>query len=267
MDVQVSFELGLVVGLLGLGGGVVSGLLGLSGAVLMIPLLLYVPPLLGVGELGVKTVAAVAIVQGLFASSSGIIAHGRSGYVNGRIAIIGGALIATGALIGGVLSKWAPEVSLLVVFAVVATLALVLMAFPGGSAPRTEAGFQFRRLWRLGIFFPEGLMAGMVGVGGGFATVPILHRILGVPIRIAMGSTLVMTWFGVVAGFIGKAATGQVPLWLSVAVVLGAVPGAQLGALINHRIPRAYLRYLFIALLAVIVVRMWLEVLSRVGVT
>ncbi len=258
--------MGVVVGILGFGGGVVSGLLGLSGAVLMIPLLLYVPPLLGVGELDVKTVAAVAIVQGVFASSSAIIAHGRAGNIYPRIALMGGVFVFTGALIGGVLSKWTPEVTLLAVFAVVVTLAVVLMAIPGGSAPRSEIGFKFRRPWRLGIFFPEGLMAGMVGLGGGIITTPILHRIMGVPIRIAMGSTLVMTWLGVIAGFIGKAATGQVPLWLSVVAVMGAVPGAQLGALANRRIPRVYLRYLFVALLLVVTVSMWLRVLTRMGV-
>ena len=262
----MSFQLALVVGLLGLSGGIVAGLLGIGGAVLTVPLLLYVPPLLGVGELDVKTVAAVAIVQALSASSSGIIAHGRTGYVNRRIALIGGVLTSSGALTGGVLSRWTPDASLLAVFAVAATLALVLMVAPGGAAPGTEAGFQFHRSWRLGLFFFVGLMAGMVGVGGGFMTLPVLYRLLAVPIRIAMGSNLAITWFGVMAGFIGKAVTGQVPLWLSVAVVLGAVPGAQLGALVNRRISRNYLRYLFVALLAVIVVRMWLEVLTRLGV-
>ncbi|MFC1935988.1 TSUP family transporter, partial [Chloroflexota bacterium] len=82
----------------------------------------------------------------------------------------------------------------------------------------------------------------------------------------AIGSALAMNWLSVTAGLVGKSVTGQVPLWLSVAVVLGAIPGAQLGALVNRRISRDYLRYLFVALMAVIVVRMWLEVLNRLGV-
>ena len=262
----MSLQLGVVLGFLGFGSGIVSGMLGISGAVLMVPLLLYVPPLLGVGELEIKTVAAVAIVQSLFASSSGIIAHGRTGYVNRRIAVIGGTLMSTGALTGGVLSKWAPETSLLAVFAILATGALILMAVPGAATARTEVGYHFRRPWRLGIFLPGGLLSGLVGVGGGFITVPILHRIMGVPIRTTMGSALAITWFGAMAGFLGKATTGQVPLWVSAAVVLGAVPGAQLGALVNHHIRGPHLRYLFIAVVAVVAVRMWLEVLARMGV-
>ena len=263
----MSLALALVVGILGFGGGVVSGLLGVGGAVLMVPLLLYVPPLLGVGELDVRTVTAIAIVQALFASSSGVIAHRHSGYVNRRIALIGGALVATGALAGGIFSKWAPEVSLLAIFATLATVAAVVMLIPGGGASRVEvAGFQLRRPWGLGIFFPEGLMAGMVGVGGGFITVPVLNRVLAVPLRIAIGSSLAMTWFAVMAGFIGKVVTGQVPLWLSVAVVLGAVPGAQVGAIVNRHIPGTYLRYLLVGLLVFIAVLIWLETLFRAGV-
>ena len=263
----MTFELGVVVALLGFGGGIVAGLVGISGAVLMIPLLLYGPPLLGVGELTVRTVAAIAIVQGLFASTSGLIAHRRSGYLNRRIAFIGGPLVAAGALAGGVFSRWAPEISLLAIFASMATLAIVIMLLPGGrDQAENEAGFQFPRAWRLGIFFPEGLMAGMVGVGGGFVTVPILNRIMRVPLRIAISNTLAMSWFGVSAGFIGKAVTGQVPLWLSVAVVLGAVPGAQLGAWLNRRISGAYLRYVLVVLLVVIAVRIWLETLTKAGV-
>jgi uncharacterized membrane protein YfcA len=47
---------------LGLGGGFLSGLLGLGGAIFMIPLLLYVPPLLGVGHFDMKQVAAISMV-------------------------------------------------------------------------------------------------------------------------------------------------------------------------------------------------------------
>ena len=58
---DVSFLITLL--FLGLGGGFLSGLLGLGGAIFMIPLLLYVPPLLGVGQLDMKQVAAVSMVK------------------------------------------------------------------------------------------------------------------------------------------------------------------------------------------------------------
>ncbi|MBI4339190.1 MAG: sulfite exporter TauE/SafE family protein [Chloroflexi bacterium] len=259
----MTIQLGLAVSLLALGGGVVAGLLGISGAVLMVPLLLYAPALLGLEALTVKTVAALAIVQGLFAASAGIVTHGRNGYLDRRIAVIGGAFVGAGALVGGALSRWAPDVLLLAVFAVVATLAVALMMASQRGSGVPEDGFQFHRPWRLGVFLPEGLTAGMVGVGGGFITLPVLHRIFGVPLRVAIASALAMSWFGAFAGFLGKAITGQVPLLLSVAVVLGAAPGAWLGAWISTRLSRHSLRYLFVALLVLIALSLWWQVFTR----
>ena len=62
---------------LSLVGAFVSGLVGVGGAIVMIPLLLYVPPLLGVGRLDVKTVTAVTMVQVFVAAVSGVIVHRR----------------------------------------------------------------------------------------------------------------------------------------------------------------------------------------------
>ena len=61
--ILLDIGLELMIGLLAFGGGMVAGLLGISGAIIMIPLMLYVLPLLGYSQLDVRTVAAIAIVQ------------------------------------------------------------------------------------------------------------------------------------------------------------------------------------------------------------
>ena len=66
----------------GFSGAFVAGLLGVGGAVVMIPLLLYVPPLLGVGRLDIKAVAGVTMTQVLVAAAVGMLAHRRYGAVN-----------------------------------------------------------------------------------------------------------------------------------------------------------------------------------------
>src|SRR5260370_17420887 len=76
----LAFALTLV--LLGGVGAFVAGLLGVGGAIVMIPLLLYVPPLLGVGSFDVKTAAATTMAQVLGAAGSGVVAHGRHRAVN-----------------------------------------------------------------------------------------------------------------------------------------------------------------------------------------
>ena len=67
---------------LGLGGGFLSGLLCLGGAIFMIPLLLYVPPLLGVDEFDMKQVAAISMVQVLSASLTGVIVHHKNKFAS-----------------------------------------------------------------------------------------------------------------------------------------------------------------------------------------
>jgi uncharacterized membrane protein YfcA len=80
----------------GSGGGFLSGLLGLGGAIFMIPLLLYVPPLLGVGHLDMKQIAAVSTVQVLFACLSGVIVHNKNRFVNKSLLLHMGVANAVG---------------------------------------------------------------------------------------------------------------------------------------------------------------------------
>ncbi len=80
----------LVAALLVLGGigGFAAGFLGVGGGVLLFPLLLYVPPLLGLESLDAKTVAALVISEVFFASVIGGAAHWRSDRVQGRLTLV-----------------------------------------------------------------------------------------------------------------------------------------------------------------------------------
>lgn len=60
---------------LGLIGGFFSGLLGIGGGILMVPLLLYVPPLFRLAPIDVEAVAGLTMVQGFFASLSGVFVY------------------------------------------------------------------------------------------------------------------------------------------------------------------------------------------------
>src|SRR2546426_404216 len=110
----------------------------------MIPLLLYVPPLIGVGRLDVKAVAAITMVQVFAAAVSGVIAHGRHRAINVRLAATGGVAMAAGSLAGAVASHWIPDAWLLVVFALMVSAAFVMMSLPTPppdvTVPRAAAG-------------------------------------------------------------------------------------------------------------------------------
>jgi len=75
--------------LLGFAGAFVSGLVGVGGAIVMIPLLYYAPPLLGVGSLPMPEVSGVTMVQVLVAAAVGAWIHGRHAAVQRELAVTG----------------------------------------------------------------------------------------------------------------------------------------------------------------------------------
>jgi uncharacterized membrane protein YfcA len=261
----VTFLLALVV--LSLAGAFVSGLVGVGGAIVMIPLLLYVPPLLDVGRLDVKTVTAITMVQVFVAALSGVIAHGRRRAVRRDLALVGGLAMAAGSLTGAILSHYADDRTLLLVFGLMTLGALALMVVPIETAgqPIFAERVEFNRPKAIVVCAGVGLAAGLVGAGGAFLLVPLLLVVVGLPIRVSIGSSLAITALAATAGVVGKVATGQVPLLPTAAVVLGAVPGAQVGALVSRRLSGTGLRRVLFVVTLGSAVRVWWDLLVPGG--
>jgi uncharacterized protein len=259
----VSLLFGSILFVLGVIGAFVSGLTGVGGAIVMIPLLLYVPPLLGVGELDVKAVAAITMVQVFVAAASGVVAHGRHRAVNRRLAAAGGLAMAAGSLAGAVASGWMRDSWLIFVFALMVTTAFVLMFVPPPPPDVTATGEEreYSRSLTASIGGGVGLAAGAVGAGGAFLLMPLLLVVVGVPIRVSIGSSLAMTALAATAGVLGKLVTGQVPLVPALVVALGAVPGAQLGALASRRLVGPALKGILFVVIVITGVRVWWHVL------
>src|SRR6267142_2037118 len=208
----------------------------------------FVAGLLGAG-------GGVTMAQVLVAASAGMLAHRRHGAVNAELVWVGGVTMATGSLVGALASKYASDRALLFVFAVMVTVAAALVFVGAGRDARgDDAPPAFSRV-RVGVVAGGvGLAAGLVGAGGGFLLVPLLLVVADIPIRVTIGSSLAITALGAVAGFAGKLLTGQIPLAPTLAVVAGAVPGAQLGAAVSRRLPPLGLRvalFAFVTLTAI----------------
>lgn len=252
---------------LSLAGAFVSGLVGVGGAIVMIPLLLYVPPLLDVGWLDVKTVTAVTMVQVFVAAASGMVAHRRMRAVRRDLALTGGVAMAVGSLTGAVLSHWADDRMLLFVFGLMTLSALALLFFPIETAGQVifAEHVEFNRPRAIAVCSSVGLVAGLVGAGGAFLLVPLLLVVVGLPIRVTIGSSLAITALAATAGVIGKLVTGQVPAAPTAAVVLGAVPGAQIGALLSRRLSGTGLRRVLFLVTLVSAARVWWDLLGPGG--
>jgi uncharacterized membrane protein YfcA len=247
----------LLIAFLGVICGFFSGLLGIGGGIIMAPLLLYVPPLLGFETLSMHTVAGLTIVQGLVACISGVIVHKRFNSVSGQLARWMGIAIFIAALLGGAGSEYVSHHVLLLIFGALALLAAILMLKPSAKEKETPVVAELTfSLWRaVSTAGSVGILGGMVGQGGSFILIPLMTSFVHIPTRIAIGSNLAIVMLSTTAGFLGKTITGQIEWLLTIPIVLTVVPATQLGGILSHKVPVAKLRKILGVLIAVAAVR------------
>jgi len=278
----VSADLLILLGL-GLAVGFMSGMFGIGGGFIMTPLLIAIniPP-----AVAVSTGAASVMASGV----SGALAQWKRGNVDLRLGVVlllGGAL---GAVIGvrclTLLRRFGQldlAVGLLFSFmlGVVGTLMLIeslnsmLKARRGAPVSARRAGqhawfeklplkqrFATSRIYMsilppllLGAFV--GLLTGIMGIGGGFITVPALVYMFRAPTRIAVGTSLFQVVF--VAGLTTLLHAGvnhTIDVVLAVPIMLGGVIGAQFGATAGSRLNAQQLRSLLAVVVLIAAARM-----------
>jgi uncharacterized membrane protein YfcA len=249
---------------LGLGGGFLSGLLGLGGAIFMIPLLLYVPPMLGVGLLNMKEVAAISMVQVLSASLSGLIVHHKNRFVSKSLLIYMGLFNALGNLGGSLFSKHTQSAFLLAIFATMAIIAAIVMFIPKREQGEDISPDElvYNKPLACLISLAIGIFGGMVGAPGAFVYIPVMIYFLKIPTRIVIGSTLGIVFLGAAMGTVGKAVTGQIFWPYALALVVGTIPGAQLGGRVSKKTNTKHLRLAIAVIIAITGLKMWYQILT-----
>lgn len=259
----IGMSLPLIVLLIGVVGGALAGILGIGGGIVTAPLLLYLPRLLGQEPLSMHVVGGLTIAQALFASLFGGVAHWRSGNVDRRLAGVMSGVIFAAALAGGAGSKWFSHQALLALFLALSLAAAVLIVLPPPQRSGGEyvAG-SFSTGGAVGIALGIGLLGGLVGQGGSFILIPMAVTLLKVPLRVAMGSNMVIIFFASLAGFFGKAVTGQVPPALTAVLLAGILPGSLAGVALSRRVPTPVLRRVLAGLIIAACVRMAFDLLS-----
>ena len=124
------------------------------------------------------------------------------------------------------------------------------------SAPRRAGARYWIALAVTGVI--GGTLSGAFGVGGGILMVPLLIGLTGMDQKRAASTSLVAIIPAAVAGSSTYFANGEVDLTVALLVAIGGVAGAFLGAKLLKRIPVVWLRWLFIALLVGVAIRMFL---------
>ncbi|MEW6586971.1 MAG: sulfite exporter TauE/SafE family protein [Nitrospirota bacterium] len=242
--------------------GFFSGLLGIGGGILMFPLLLYMPPLLGIEPIGVKDITGLTMVQGFFASLSALALYRRQRLVSRSLVTTFGLPLFLSSFIGALVSGHISDNVLLFLFGIMALVAAVMMLIPRSYAhdDLTEDKVRFNKAIAVLTSVFVGTSLGMVGQGGAFLVIPILLYVLRIPLRVALGSTLGIGLFSSTAGLAGKIATGQVPFLLAAALLIGAIPFARLGSIVSQRSGTTVLRWLLAFIISATAVKVWIDI-------
>ena len=231
-----------------------AGLLGVGGGIVIIPLLVY-----GAG-VPVSIATGVSMVQAFFATVSGVAIHHRNQVVDWELGAALGTTGVAGALIGSFGSARLSPETLLTIYLSLVVLALALLFL----APRREGPRTARvSLWvaaplGLGV----GVLAGILGIGGGFIMTPLLITALRVPTRTAVGTSLVMIIPTTFFGSVGKIATGQFDVGVWAVVVVGSILGAQAGARLSARMPPRAIHAALGLVLVGIMIRTGIDLIS-----
>jgi len=246
-------------------GGFASGLVGVGGAVILIPLLLYVPPFVTGTDLGIHAVTALTAITVGAGSLMSAAGHARRGYLSGDIVRRVGLPMVLAAAAGGAASSVLPPKTLLFVFAAMATMAFVLIT----ASPKTTGAAvndDPRSLHKsVGLGGGVGFSAGLVGAGGTFLLLPLMERVLAVPFRQAVASSVAIAFLTACASGLGKLVTAQVPLPLIVPAVLGTLAGAALGVRASHALPIRGLRSILGAVTLIVALGSWADFFGIAG--
>jgi len=284
---EISINILILLGL-GAGVGMMSGIFGVGGGFLTTPLLIFlgVPAPVAVGTEANQIVAS---------SISGALAHFRRGNVDlkmGLVLLFGGIL---GSTFGVSLFKFLStlgQIDMVIRLAYVVFLGIIgtLMAYesvraiwrtrkPGGGLRRLHEhhwfhGLPFKMRFRrsklyisallpLAVGALVGVLAAIMGVGGGFIMVPAMIYVLGMPTSVVIGTSLFQIVF-VTANvtFLQAYQNQTVDILMGLFLMVGGVIGAQLGTQVGAKLPGEKMRFLLAAMVLGVCGKMLVDLVS-----
>lgn len=260
---------GLVLIVGGVAAGLFGSLLGLGGGLLIVPLLTLVFNLPLLTAVGVSLVCVI-VTSG---ASAGVYLERR--VANLRLGMVLELFTAIGALGGALAAFILPEDILELMFAALLVYVAVTMvrgrdrepesAEDPAAAAATAAevaedssfiaalsgpGYRVRHLG-LGAVgsVVAGVTSALLGIGGGLVKVPVMHVLMGVPLRVATATSNLMIGITASASAIIYLLRGGIDPYVASPTAVGVFFGASLGSRIAHRIDLRILRGLFVAIL------------------
>jgi uncharacterized protein len=260
----------LLLVLSGLAAGAFGSLLGLGGGILIVPILT-----LGFG-VPLTTAVGTSLICVIATSTGAAAINVSAGRADVRLGITLGAGTVVGALTGGVIAGYLPERVLAALFAALLAYTgfTMLRRLLGGSGTADDAArvdpvapdgpaapsYRGHRVpAAIGGSFLAGNVSGLLGVGGGIVSVPLIHLVMGAPVRVAVATSNFMIGMTAAAGAYAYLFRGDVDPRLAAPVVLGVAGGAAVGAAVSSRVHSSWLVGLFVVVVVYVAVRMALR--------
>lgn len=230
--------------------GLSLGILGGGGSILTVPIFVYM--------LGFDPKLAIAMSLPVVGATSfiGAIGHWKAGNVNLKTAALFGVIAMVGAYAGARLAVFltgAMQLALLAILMLAAAVSMLRSSrrdgAPGSAPVGTERPMALPLL--LPVAIAVGLLTGLVGIGGGFLVVPALVLLARVPMKQAVGTSLLVIAMNSVSGFAGYAGRAHVPWgfmagFTSIAAA-GILAGTYLVQFVSQRaLKRAFALFLLL---------------------
>lgn len=218
--------------------GLSLGLMGGGGSILTVPIFVYVlafDPKLAIA-MSLPVVGVTSLV--------GALGHWRAGNVDLKTAALFGVVAMTAAFAGARLAAFltgAVQLSLLAVIMLAAAISMFKSARRGSSVETAASSEQRPTSLRLlvPVALCVGLVTGVVGVGGGFLIVPALVLLGRVPMKEAVGTSLLVIAMNCASGFVGYMGRVDIPwsfvLGFTAIAVLGILAGTYLVRYVSQR--------------------------------
>ncbi len=248
---------------LGLAIGVLLGLLGSGGSILAVPALVY-----GAGVPLSAAVPSSLVVVGV-SSATAVAPRLWSGEVQWRIAAVFGAAGAGAAFAGAAVNRLLDPRIVLVGFAILMVAAGIRMladqTATGGACALPGGGVKWRSCLPKAIAagVVVGFLTGLFGVGGGFLIIPALVLLLGLPMDLAVGTSLLIIVMNSVAGFAAHAGKARLDYGITAVFTAAAISGSLVATRLGHRVNAARLRrwfaYLVFAVAAFVLTQIVLD--------
>lgn len=215
--------------------GLSLGLLGGGGSILTVPIFVYV------GGFAAKSAVAMSLPVVGATSLIGAVSHWRKGNVDLRAALVFGAFAMVGAFAGARLAAWVTGETQLALLGVIMLAAAAGMFHRRAEETSTDKASRSRafRPVLVTVALGVGLLTGLVGIGGGFLVVPALVLLAGLPMKQAIGTSLIVIAMNSASGLLGYLGSVSIS-WSYVALFtalasIGILAGAHLVRFVSQQ--------------------------------